>query len=277
VDEEGIGTGFDRDGTERLVEVPDVTVDRHEEEGYLIATEDFGSYRISPGGDRIEAAPPSRPPWWWQRCLIGRVLPLAALLQGLETLHASAVSREGRVLAFAGASERGKTSVALNLVVRGAGFLTDDVLAMEASDSAVTAYPGAGITHLRHEEAERMVEGRDRLGEVLGDDGESLRTLVPRDGRPRPLAALYFLDRRAESDIAFERISSPGPQLLLAGSFNLIVRTPQRLKTQLHVCARIAQIVPSFWIRIPPSATAAALAPLIEAHARETVIGEGPG
>jgi hypothetical protein len=271
--EDDLRRGFDGNGHERLREwyTEDGSLqgilERHEELGYLLAVDGYGSYRVSHDGVRIEVAPPAEEPEWrWQRCLIGQVLPLAALLAGYEVLHASAVSVGERAVAFVGATTAGKSSVAVNLVLRGAGFLTDDVLAVGASEGAVIGYPGAGIASVRYAEAQALGPERERLGAVLGEDGEAFRTLIERDAGARPLAGIYFLDRSGKSGIAIDPIPAPDLSLLLSSSFDFLVRTPQRLKTQLEICARMAEAVPMFWLRIPPSVTAADVASAVQAH-----------
>src|SRR3712207_7852895 len=50
-------------------------------------------------------SPPGVAPWRWQRFLVGRILPWAAVLCGLEALHASAVVLDGRAIAFVRSEE----------------------------------------------------------------------------------------------------------------------------------------------------------------------------
>src|SRR4051794_2602481 len=98
--------------------------------GYRLYARNFGLARISPSGERVVCAPPDAEPWSWQRFLVGRILPWAAVLRGREAFHASAVGVRGRAVAFVGVTGAGKTSLAVQLVARGARFLTDDVLAL---------------------------------------------------------------------------------------------------------------------------------------------------
>jgi hypothetical protein len=126
-------------------ELPDRTIDFDEELGYRLYARHFGLALINPNGERVLCAPPGAPDWSWQRFLVGRVLPWAALLRGREVFHASAVQVGGRAIAIVAPSGGGKTSLALRLVLRGAGFITDDVLALERTPDGINAYPGANI------------------------------------------------------------------------------------------------------------------------------------
>ena len=90
------------------------------------------------------------------------MLPFAALLQGLEVFHASAVVQGGEAIALLGPSRAGKTSLALELCARGASFLADDVLALETREDALFAHPGspvAGVA-LEHERGRRRPRSR---------------------------------------------------------------------------------------------------------------------
>jgi hypothetical protein len=247
-----------------------MTIDASDDE-HRVWAEGHGLYLLSPGRRCVECAPPpATPAWRWQRLLIGHVLPLAAVLEGLEVIHASAVSLDGRVAAFVGGGEAGKTSLAVNLALRGAGFVCDDVLALETTqEDSVVAHPGAGICNLRQAEANRLAQLglADDLA-VLGEDDQGLRVAVQREERPLPLDRIYFLDRSLEDlrSVRIEETRDAGS--LLGSTFNLLVRSPERLTRQLDVSARVAATSKLFRLEMSPGLGAAAAAEAVEAHAR---------
>jgi hypothetical protein len=264
------------DGAERLREwhfddgALEGSLDRHPDRGCRLSVRGYGAYVVSADGRSIRCAPPvAQERWRWQRCLIGQVLPLAAALRGVEVFHASAVSLGGVAVGLVGASTAGKTSVAVNLVLRGAGFLADDVMALRDTGAGELAvYPGPGLTSVRTAEAEAIGrDGLSRLGQVLGDDGEALRMLVARDGVPRRLAVLYFLDRSPTGAAGIEAERPADPRLLLASSFNLRVGSTERLARHLELCGRLAEDVPQFRVRVAEGTTAAQVAELVGKHA----------
>ena len=74
----------------------------------------------------------------WQRLMFAQALPLAATLQGLALLHASAAEIDGRAFGFIASSGAGKSSLVVHLVATGdTRLLTDDVLALESSGEAL--------------------------------------------------------------------------------------------------------------------------------------------
>jgi hypothetical protein len=268
--------GWESSETVRLRQWNDETgrvegaLDTHPELGYRLFAEGYGAYTVSPDGGVIRCAPPEVEDWSWQRALIGHILPLTAVLHGIEALHASAVVLGGRAVGIVGASTAGKSSLAVNLVLRGAQLLADDVVALETVPDGLAVHPGPGVVSLRHAEAARLGEAAvARLGTVLGDDGEALRVLVPRGAGPLPLAALYFLERREAKRTSFERLWPPPPRLLLGSSFNYVVLTAERLTTQLDVCTRLAQSTPLFRANVAPDTTAGELAAALETHVME--------
>jgi hypothetical protein len=270
------------DGAERLREwrfedgMLEGSLEHRPDFGYRLSVRGYGTYVVSPDGLSIRLAPPDgEERWRWQRCLVGQVLPLASVLRGVEVFHASAVSLGGYALGLVGASTSGKTSVAVNLVLRGAGFLADDVVALrETHDGALAVYPGPGLASVRRAEAEAIGdEDLSRLGPTLGEDEEALRMLVARDDRPRPLGAFYFLDRGQSGAAAIEALRPADPRLLLANSFSLAVKSPERLSRQLELCGRLTEIVPQFRVRIPAAATAAQVAELVDRHAQAVTPG----
>ncbi len=244
---------------------PDRTIQRDRRGAFHLYARHFGRALITPSGDHVLCAPPAVAAWRWQRFLVGRVLPWAALLRGREVMHASAVRIGDRAVAIAAETGRGKTSLAARLVLRGAGFITDDVLALSYRGEEILAHPGAGIIALRPAERAALEPAeRRRLGRVLGRSGKTY-VAVEREQRALRLGALYFLEPRAGSGPPrFE----PGidPRRLLASTFIASVDSKRRLVALLDLCARLQATIPIWRVAVDYGQGAAPLAEAIEAH-----------
>jgi len=244
-----------------------MSVERVPELGYRVYAPRAGRHLVAADGRHVLSALPKATPWRWQRLLFAQVLPLAATLQGLELLHASAVVLGGRTLAFVAASGVGKTSVAAHLVAGGASLLTDDVLAVEQSADGIVAHPGAPILAVAAQELDGMsARGRRRLGTVVG---QSDKTIVQVDilERPSRLDAVFFLGRSPSMrGVLVERVH-PSPVRLLSNSFNSYVGSEPRVVNQLAVHAHLAQAVPLFEVVIPPARPASEVAAAVAEHA----------
>lgn len=245
---------------------PARTIDVHPHAGYRLYARHFGQAVVSADGASVACAPPEEATWRWQRFLMGRILPLAAVARGIECFHASAVTVGDRALAFTGPSGAGKTSLAAIMAMGGAGYLTDDVLALEPRDGEVIAHPGSAVASLRPTEEVLLDTEGPRLGHVLGRDDKTY-VAVDRPSPARPLAALYFLtaERRAHP---IAPLVPADPRLLLASTFILTIRTRERLANQLHVCAALAAAVPMFTLSVAGSPHGpGALAKEVRSHA----------
>jgi hypothetical protein len=242
-------------------------IDEHPVTGFLMYEQGFGRFLVSPDGTVIRCAPLQIAAWRWQRYLVGQALPFAALLQGLEVFHASAVAIGGRALALVGAPLAGKSSLAAALVLGGSRFVADDVLAIERDGDSVLAHPGVGLLNLRHSAAEQLSgEERARLGRLVGRDESALRLAVEPYPGPLPLAAVVFLERRdGRGALALEMAKPLDPRLLLAGSFNFVVRTPDRLERQLDACSAVARSAKVYRALVPANVGAAELARELQA------------
>lgn len=275
VAEETIRADWPAEGVIRLLEerfddAPEAAryIDRAPGVGYRLYARHFGHAFVSEDGARVLCAPPDDEPWSWQRFLVGRVLPWAAVLRGREIFHASAVTLEGRAIGFIGPTGAGKSSLAIHLCLAGAGFLTDDVLAVEGDLGTLRAHPGAGIVCVRP--AERAVMDADawrRLGSWLGDSGKSY-VAVERVSEPTPLAALYFLAPGEAVDEPIRLIDRPTFATLAGSTFNESILSPQRLRNQLDVCSQMATGVPLYRLAVTPGQGAAELAALVLEHER---------
>lgn len=253
----------EHDGFELLWEQlePDGTVsmrvEAHPDAGYLLWGPRYGSHFLSADGGRVRCVADGAREQDWQRMLVAQVLPFAAVLNGLEVFHASAVVLDGQAVAFAGPSRAGKTSLALALCRLGAGFLADDVLALERDGAGLVGHPGSAMAGVDHDEARRLeglqatvARGGGSEGggsevhgsAVLGANARELLVRTPTVVAPAPLAALFFLERRADGpgEPCFEPLADAG--MLLSATFNFLLAAPERLQGLLDVCARAARV-----------------------------------
>jgi hypothetical protein len=195
-------------------------IEHSAEHGYRIWGPTYGTHVLSADGRRLRGAPGEGGLAAWQRLLIAQALPFAAVLQGLEVLHASAIAVADGAIAFAGLSGSGKTSLALDLCRHGAEFLADDVVALELGEELLV-HPGAPVAG------------------VVRDEGETIERVSPRL-TPAPLRRVFLLERGPEGppEPSFE--PTVEAQELLASTFNLVLADPARLARLLDVCARAA-------------------------------------
>jgi hypothetical protein len=244
----------------------------HPHGGHLVCADGFGAYLVDPDGRSILLAPGPVESWRWQRLLTAQVIPVAALLQGLELFHASAVQLDGRVLAFAGASGAGKSTLATWMLLAGATFVADDVLALEREGNAVIAHPGPPLMNLRESTLRWLdPDERARVGMELGCDEGGARLHVRRRAPAGPLHAIYVLPPGRASDIGFKRVSPPKPAQLLGAAFGSAIKTRQRLARRLDLCAHLARHIPVFELEAPAKAPPNAIAEALLDHA-----GAGP-
>jgi hypothetical protein len=244
-----------------------MSVEHAPELGYRIYAPRAGRHLVAGDGRHVLSALPKISAWRWQRLLFAQVLPLAATLQGLELLHASAVELDGQTLAFVAASGVGKTSVAAHLVAEGASLLTDDVLAVERSSEGIVAHPGAPILAVAPSELDAMSKrGRSRLGTVVG---QSDKTIVHVDVLERSckLDAVFFLGRSpCVRGVLVEQVHA-SPIRLLSNSFNSYVGSERRVVNQLAVHAQLARAVRLFEVVIPPARPATEVAAAVAEYA----------
>jgi hypothetical protein len=214
-------------------------IESHPDAGYLIAGPEYGAHLLSSSGDRLRCFPEGQSDGAWQRLLVAQVLPFAALLHGLEVFHASGVVRDGEALAFLGPSRSGKTSLAQALCSRGAGFLADDVLALEIRDGELLANPGspiAGVARSQEQQDSSPVE------EVVAANDRERMVRTQGATEPAWLSTLFFIDRRSDGPASPHFAPTANPQLLLAATFNFVLATPERLQRLLEVCALAAKL-----------------------------------
>jgi hypothetical protein len=208
--------------------------------GYRIAGPAYGETVLDGEGGQATGCLDGAALAGWQRMLIAQALPFAAVLRGLEVFHAAAVVIDGRAVLLTGPSGAGKSSLALALRRRGAGFLADDVVAVGRRGEETIAHPGAPVASVATAEAARLraaeLGGDDQ---VLGEDRRETMVAVAPLAASAPLGAVFVLEREEREEPGFEPVDDP--RLLLASTFNLLLRDPARLLRLLDLCATLAR------------------------------------
>lgn len=239
------------DGAQDAVDGMERTIESHPEAGYRLHARHFGTALVTRDGRQVLCSPDAAAAWDWQRFLIARVLPWVAVLHELEPFHASAVTLGGEAVAVLAASGGGKTSIALQLLLRGASFLTDDVAAVELRAGRAVLHPGPALAAVRDQELQRL-RGADieRLGRQVGAEGKTyleIRTCAD----TAPLGTMVFLEPGSRLEV---HEVSPDPRLLLTSTFVFALRGVERRLNHLDVCAAVASTARFLKVGIPPEA-----------------------
>jgi hypothetical protein len=121
-------------------------------------------------------------------------------LRGITCLHASAVSYQGRCIAFLGSPGAGKSTTAAAFARNGYAVLTDDIAALVERDGAFHVLPAYPHLSLWPDSVNMLYGSPDALPRfstswekrrlVLGEGGTRF------EGRALPLGAIYLLDER---------------------------------------------------------------------------------
>ena len=243
----------------------DFTVDRSAEH-YRFRLEGFGRYLISVDGTSIVCELAAADLVHHERFVLAHGLPVAAVLQGYEVLHASAIATDGGAAAFAGASSAGKTSMATRLVTRGGAFLTDDVLAVEPSDGHVLAHPGPAFMAIRHDDAAMIAELGGRSGAALGAT-DKMHVSPPSRGRASRLRVIYYL--QWGDTFAITPLEPANLSRVLALSFVPYLAAPERLVRHLRIAQLVSADVAQFRLQTPRSHLTDEMLATLEGHMRD--------
>jgi hypothetical protein len=238
-----------------------LTVELAPRAGYLLHAPGFARILIAPDGIELICDPQPESSEWIA-LLPAQALPLAATLRGFEVLHASGVVLGGRAALFTGPPGAGKSSLAAALLHRGAELLSDDTVALQLREGVLVAHPGAALLQLQAAEHERLsLHERAVLGAptaVLGKQRYSPSV----SASPAPFGNLFLLER-ATHGAPVERIEAVDPFVLLASTFNLSVRTPERLTRHLDMAVALAATGRIHRLRVQPSMDATQLAQIV--------------
>jgi hypothetical protein len=235
--------------------------------GVLLETGRAGDHRIVYGDraefwlskdlDELLCAPTDRQSPEWQRFLLDTVLGVTSLLRGFEALHASAVVRRGALVAIIANTGGGKTSVAAELLRRGATLFCDDILALRRQLGSVAAYPGPALMNLPA--SGWMPEGAQTLARLGDEEWIQLNDAPPDRAVPR---AIFLLERAPGAPNQVTALP-PSPLPLLPHVL-ATATLRQRARTRFELVADLAAGARLLRVEADIAATPAALADMVE-------------
>jgi len=158
---------------------------------------EVGKFSARNGKEIIVDLEPDIEPGLGRLPLLGPVLAALLHQRGFLVLHASAVAIDRRAVAFVGNKGWGKSTSAAALHARGHPLVSDDVLAVEFSDSGPQVPPAFPRLKLWPEAAEAALEDDpNRLPPIHSRVSKRARTARERFQNVKlPLARIYVLDR----------------------------------------------------------------------------------
>ena len=230
--------------------------------GHRFAYGDRATFNLSSDNRRLwcDVADVDEP--GWQRLFLDTILWSCSYLRGYELLHASAVATPGGAVALVSGTGAGKTSLAAELLRRGATLLCDDVLALDRVNGRLGGHAGPAVMNLP--DAVAPLRGEHELATFPGERWVALERAA---SRPQPLRGICMLERRAGEKLALEPIDCTTIDLLPhAFAFR---GAPERDARRFEVLSEVAAEVPVHRLVGDVDVPAAELAELVQTRLLE--------
>jgi hypothetical protein len=205
--------------------------------GLLVWCPGTGSYHADVASGVIDVRPEERQEGLLEHRLTCLVVPLMLAERGDLALHAAVLARDGRAVAFCGASMRGKSTLAAQLGARDYALLGDDSAVMSLDgDDGLIVWPGPSGSRLRRP-GERILRDLVHAG-----NGQA-------ETAPMRLVAAVELLERGGDKLEIERLEP------VVAATSLYAYAPQAdgpaVARTFAMTARLAERVPVFRARMP--------------------------
>lgn len=185
--------------------------------GDLLRFSEVADYYLTDGEIRCHLVDPEYA-YMIEVHFLGTVLSYWLERQGIPVLHASAVSVDGRAVAFLGTNKAGKSSLSIALMQRGHPLLSDDLVGLQTTASGIEARPGFPSMRMWPDLAQHVAGKRWQELPLAHPRFDKRRTPVGPEGFGRfidevqPFACLYLPERAGDDGAAPEiRIESVPP------------------------------------------------------------------
>lgn len=218
----------DGDGADSL------TIARDAEGRILLECSGAGRFQLDAGALRVLADGREGSGDLWEHRLVTVVIPLLLAECGDVAVHAAGIGYRGRVVAFAGASTRGKSTLALTAAESGLDVLADDGVVLERHNGGdAIVWPGPASARVAR-------EGRSRKETV---------PFASAPMSPAPLAAIAVLGPRAGDEPTLERI--PPTQAVPVLVPSLVFSGTDTVQRAMRDAAWLAATYPVFRCTLP--------------------------
>ena len=155
---------------------------------------------MSANAAEIQCRPlPGIPEVTVRHLFLDQVIPLVLSRREPIVLHASAVQTAHGVIAFAGKSGQGKSTLAVKFAQKGCMLVSDDCLVLRAEHGGWTALPSYPSVRLWPSTAEELLREDTRTAGVAHYTNKcrvSDTDLLPFANGPAPMRKLFILSRR---------------------------------------------------------------------------------
>lgn len=220
---------------------------------YLLRLHGAVDFTLTKDLTRVEAyVDPACPRELVELLATGNLLATRAMLQGELVLHASAVARGGRTLAFVAPSGVGKSTMsALCCLHAGSSFVTDDVLRLDLGGGDVRAWRGLHEARLRRDLAD-LAAGHPQTSRQTVDGRTAWRP--DRSMLPQTTLAAIVLPQpdRDRTELELKRLTGGRAVLAIAAAPRILDWTRGlELALALAATSRLVERVPVYRALIP--------------------------
>lgn len=217
---------------------------------------DNADFIVSNDTQSVNCIPlPNVPVATCEHLYINQVHPLLRYKQGKLVLHGSAVSVDGRSLAFIAQAGRGKSTLAAAFAVSGFAFLSDDCIEIEFDVSRYYVMPSHPSIRLWKDSEVAVLSTAVTLAPPVHYTSKS-RFIAGAEiaycDQPRPLAKIFLLGDGSAPSVRIKRLgSSEAIASLLDHSFILDVEDKSQLKSHFDRLAALVNKAPCFHLDFP--------------------------
>lgn len=178
--------------------------------GYVLRFPDLADFYLSEGMGPVVCVPsPTAAEPTVLHLYQTQVIPLVLGRLGRIVFHSSAVDLEGRCVAFAAESGRGKSTLAASFAINGFRFLTDDVLLLEPVDDLYIVRPSHPSIRLWKDSRDALVSPDAPQAPAICYTSKA-RFLADQTiaycEQSRPLRSVYFLGDGSAKSIELEPV-----------------------------------------------------------------------
>lgn len=224
-------------------------------DGYLLRFPSCGDFFVSANAAEIQCRPlPGIPEVTVRHLFLDQVIPLVLSRREPIVLHASAVQTAHGVIAFAGKSGQGKSTLAAKFAQKGCMLVSDDCLVLRAEHGGWTALPSYPGVRLWPSTAEELLREDTRTAGVAHYTNKcrvSDTDLLPFANGPAPMRKLFILADDT-SPVSIRRLS-PGRAFiaLVEFAYNLDIQDAAFLRSQFEAVGQLTADVPAYAIHYP--------------------------